>query len=458
MKPFSKQIIYGAGLLLLGLLFGYLIFRPSPGLHNAHDDVSAESTDQHVLEDHTDEEGNIVYTCSMHPSVREDEPGDCPICGMELIPVTSEARDDEYSMVMTEAAVQLANIQTTRVIEEVPVHEIRLPGRIKVDERRLTNITAHFPGRIQELFVNFTGAPIRAGEAMATIYSPQLVTTQRELLTAIRSGGPQSTMAESARAKLRQWELTDAQINEIVQSGEVREDIEIVSPANGYVMSRNFAREDHVEEGAVLFEIANLEQVWGVFEAYEEDLAWLREGDAISFSSRSNPGHQFDATIAYINPVVDPNKRTVQIRANIDNGNSSLKPEMLVKGIVTSSGQEGTRKLIPVSSVLWTGPRSVAFVKDPHADVPVFEAREIELGSRAGDFYIVHSGLEAGEEVVSNGAFRLDSEFQLADRFSMMNRKPGSDAVPTHDHGSMEDMPANEVGIDDDSEGEHGGH
>ncbi|MEX0686816.1 MAG: efflux RND transporter periplasmic adaptor subunit [Balneolales bacterium] len=444
-----NNIIIYLTLLLGGLALGFLLFSDQG-------DNNVSQSHDHDLE-MSSENGVEVWTCSMHPSVREDEPGNCPICGMELIPASTEVTEDDYSMVMTEAAVQLANIQTTTVIEEIPTHEIRMPGRIKVDERRLTNITAHFPGRIRELYVDFTGAPIHAGEAMATIYSPELVTAQRELLTAIQHSGPQSAMAESSRQKLRQWELTDSQINEIIEKGEVRQNMEIVSPVDGYVITRNFAREDHVTQGAVLFEVVNLEQVWGVFEAYEEDLAWLQEGDSISFHSRANPGHQFETTVSYINPVVDPQKRTVQIRADIQNGATRLKPDMLISGTVRSNGSDGARKLIPASSVLWTGPRSVAFVKDTLADVPRFEAREIEVGHRTGDFYIIHNGLETGEEVVFNGAFRLDSEFQLADRFSMMNREPGRGAIPVHDHGNTQEQTEQDTDIEPHEE-DHSGH
>lgn len=449
MTPKTKQLLYGTGILLFGMFLGFVIFGSSnQDLHKDHD---------HNLE-LTEEDGDVVWTCSMHPSVREDGPGQCPICGMDLIPASSEAQEDDYSMVMTEAAVQLANIHTTPVTEDVPTHEFRLPGRIKVDERRLTNITAHIAGRIQELYINFTGAPIRAGEPMATIYSPQLVTAQRELLTAINRSGSESAMAESARQKLRQWELTDEQISDIESSGEVRQNMEIVSPVDGYVISRNITSEDHVNEGSILFEVANLEQVWGVFEAYEDDLAWLQKGDSIKFQSRSNPGNHFDAVVNYINPVVDPQTRTVQIRADIENRNDLLKPEMLISGVIKSNENDGVRTMIPASSVLWTGPRSVVFVKDPIADVPRFEAREIILGNRAGDYFIIHSGLDVGEEVVSNGAFRLDSEFQLADRFSMMNREPGRASIPIHDHGEMQDMPVQEIETNQNHEEDHSGH
>lgn len=396
--------------MLIGLLSGYLLFGSSGQDMHDHDLVM------------TDENGEGVWTCSMHPSVREDGPGQCPICGMDLIPATSEPGDDDHSMVMTEAAVQLANIRTTGVTEQLPMHEIRLPGRIKVDERRLTNITAHVSGRIRELYINFTGAPIQTGQAMASIYSPQLVTAQRELLSAVRRSGPQSEIAESARQKLRQWEMTEAQIDAVISSGEVRQNMEIVSPVDGYIITRNIVREDHVGEGSVLFEVANLQQVWGIFEAYEDDLPWLHQGDTVRFSSPSHPGHVFAAEVSYIHPVVDPQTRTVQIRVDIANTDGHLKPGMLVSGRVNSGGREGPRKMIPASAVLWTGPRSVVFVRDPASEVPRFEVREIELGNRAGDLYIVESGLEPGEEVVTEGAFRLDSEFQLSGRFSMMNR------------------------------------
>ncbi len=416
-------------ILLIGLLAGYLLFGGADE-HDHDEEAVAEEAN-----------GDEVWTCSMHPSVREDGPGSCPICGMDLIPADQVDDDDEddYSMVMSESAVQLAQVQTVAAERRVPEKEMRLPGRIEVDERRITSVTSHFPGRIIDLKVNFTGSRIDQGEAMATVYSPELVSAQRELLQAIERGGEDSRSAESARSKLRQWELTDDQIREIEERGEVEKNMEILSPADGFVMTRNVAREDYVDEGSVLFEVADLDDVWVVMEAYEEDLDWIREGDDFKFASRSQPGVSHEGTVSYVDPHVDPNSRTVRVRADINNAGGELKPDMLVYSELKSESRDGEQVMVPRSSVLWSGPRSLVYVQDMEAESPRFEAREVELGHRAGDWYAINDGIEEGEEVVFHGAFRIDSEFQMQDRFSMMNREPGTGAVPGHDHGDMDD-------------------
>lgn len=442
MNTISKQLLYGTGLLLTGLLAGWFLFSGSAGddNHSGHNLLSQGEIEQHVQDSHTDENGEIVWTCSMHPQIRESEPGNCPICGMELIPARSqgtEADEDNYSMVMTASAVRLAGIQTTPVIQAVPQRILDLPGRIRVDERRITRITAHFPGRVRDLNVNFTGAPIRKGEPMATIYSPELITAQRELLEAAARMERNPRLYESARQKFRLWEFTDEQIREIEESGEVRNELEILSPADGYVLSRNIAEEQHVTEGTVIFEVANLDQVWVVLDAYEEDLHWIQPGDSIFFHTRANPGQQHEATIAWIDPVFDPDTRTVGIRADLVNHGNHFKPDMLVRGTLQSE-MESEKLMVPASSVLWTGPRSLVYVQDTSADVPRFEAREVVLGIRAGDHFVIEEGVNEGEEVVFHGNFRIDSEMQLADRFSMMNRELGSGAIRLHDHRDME--------------------
>lgn len=438
----KQQLLYGTGFILAGLFLGWLLFSGPDGQeeHPDHEQLSQEELEQHVLETHTDEEGNIVYTCSMHPQIREEEPGNCPICGMELIPVGSEAsevRADDYSIVMTEVAMRLGDIQTSPVIRGIPEKQIDLPGRIKVDERRLTNVTTHFPGRILDTKVDFTGAPIRKGEPMVSVYSPELVSAQRELFEAARQKERNPRLYESTRQKFLLWEFSDEQIDEIESRGEIQREIEILSPVNGFVLSRNVADEQYVGEGTVIYEVANLDHLWVVLEAYEEDVNWISTGDLIRFSPRSNPGQNYEATVTYIDPFVNPMMRTVGIRADVENFDHRLKPDMLVRGTL-QAGLESEKLMVPVSSVLWTGQRSLLYVKDTSVDVPRFEVREVELGVRAGDYYVIEEGVEEGEEVVFHGAFRIDSEMQLADRFSMMNREPGSGAVPVHNHGGME--------------------
>ena len=439
----SRTHILSAGLLLvLGLVLG--LWLGSGGGSGAPD--NPQDHDAHVHNDDSAANGNAAangngttWTCSMHPAVRSDEPGSCPICGMDLIPAAEmEEGDDEVTMVMTEAAMALANIQTTPVRVEAPTREVQLPGRVEVDERRITTVTAHFDGRIRDLYVDFTGAPIRAGEAMATIYSPDLISAQRELLQALKHEERSPSAVESARRKLQLWELSEEEIQRIEESGEVQDRVNLTSPVSGIVLNREVSREGYVSEGSVLFEVADLSTVWVIFEAYEEDLDWLQTGQAIAFTRRSNPGNRQEATITYIDPVINPATRTARVRAEVRNPGGRLKPDMLVHGTVSGAGDDA-KHLVPASAVLWTGPRSIVFVRVPDADTPRFEAREVTLGHRAGDQYVIEEGVEEGEEVVTHGAFRIDAEMQLADRLAMMNKEPGTGAVPVHDHGDQND-------------------
>tara|TARA_R100001143_G_scaffold63595_1_gene73217 strand:+ start:34437 stop:36224 length:1788 start_codon:yes stop_codon:yes gene_type:complete len=428
MKITRTNILIYATVLLFGFIIGWLFFGGSHEQDNL-------ATHDHEM---TTENGQEVWTCSMHPSVRSDQPGSCPICGMDLIQVTSEESEDDYSMVMTEASIQLANIQTTPVIREVPQKEIVLPGRVTLDERRISYVTTHFAGQIHDVNIDFVGAPIRRGEVMATIYSPEVVTAQRELIEAYRNRDRNPGMYESVVRKFEFWKFSDQQIQQILERGTVQTNMEILSPVNGFVMNRNVVDDQHVIEGTIIYEVGSLDHLWVTLDAYEEDIAWISTGDAIEFSTRSNPGHIYETVVDYIDPTFNPEKRTIRIRANIENNESHLRPDMLVTGTLTAV-QDEEKLMVPSSSVLWTGPRSLVYVKDNTADTPRFIVREVDLGVKSGDYYVIESGLEEGEEVVFNGAFRVDSEFQLADRFSMMNRQPGTNAVPMgHQHGDVE--------------------
>ncbi len=429
-----KTILGALALLGTGVALGVLLTGGERGPAGADSASTAEHAHQEDA-DAADTGGDEVWTCSMHPSVQADQPGSCPICGMDLIPADQMESDAEYTMTMSESARQLADIQTTEATRETPTREIELPGRVQVDERRITTVTAHFPGRIRDLKVDFTGAPIEEGQPMASIYSPELVSAQRELLEAVRHGGTDDGMAETARTKLRRWEISEETIQAIEERGEVQTEMDIVAPVSGHVLSRNVSHEQHVQEGTILYEVADLSRVWVVFEAYEADLQWLSEGDEVSFELRSDPGTEHTAPITYIDPVLDGNSRTVRVRAEMPNPDGQLTPDVLVQGTVQSDGTQGEQVTVPASAVLWTGPRSVAYVKDPSADAPRFEMREVTLGPRTGDDYVIEAGIEAGEHVVTNGAFTVDSEFQLADRRSMMNPESGTEDRSEHDHG-----------------------
>lgn len=431
----TKQIATIAGLLLTGLFLGWLIFGGTPG-------EEAASIEEHISETHTNAKGEIVYTCSMHPSVRQNEPGNCPICGMELIPVGNAGRagdENPYQLTMTPAAVKLAQIQTTEVVREAAYDVIRMPGKVAVDERKVANISAQFPGRIEELHVDFTGQQVSRGEKLASIYSPKLITAQKELLESARHKESNPVLYEAARRKLALWELPASTIEEIERSGEIKTTVDIVSPVNGIVTQRNISREQYVDTGSLMYHIADLSRVWLIFNAYESDLAGLDKGDQVTFTVDAYPGETFKAHISYIDPILDSQSRTARVRAEAANPGRRLKPQMLAEGIISSRVGQGSKQLlIPKSAVLWTGERSVVYVKKPGTEKPTFEFREVVLGRRVGNQYVVKSGVREGEAVVTHGNFKLDSAAQLAGKASMMNRNPDGTVPGGHNHGSTD--------------------
>ncbi len=429
-----KRIAKITGLILIGLSLGWLLFGGAPD--------HPQSLDEHIEQAHTDEEGNVIYTCSMHPSIRENEPGNCPICGMELIPVSQDDMGEEspYELTMSEAAAKLAEVQTSTVIKDVAVSTHLLPGKIMVDERRLKTLPAHVPGRIEELYINFTGEYISEGQAVASLYSPELISAQKELLEVAKDKKSNPSLYTAARNKLLNWEITEEQINKIEASQAVMNDVDITSKVEGYVIHKMIDVGSHVQQGSTMFRLANLSKVWVMFDAYESDVANIKVGDEVSFTVEALPGQQFTAKITFIDPVLNAQSRTVSVRAEADNNELLLKPNMLTQGRIRSDlSSQGEQILVPKSAVLWTGERSVVYVKKPNTTQPTFEFREVVLGQRVGDQYIVKSGLSEGEEVVTNGTFKIDSAAQLAGKASMMNKTPDGRPVRTGHEGHTMD-------------------
>ena len=388
--------------------------------------------------DHGDE---TIWTCSMHPQVRSDEPGQCPICGMDLVPVsdlnTGAMGADPGEIGMTESAAKLAEIQTLEVERGNPVHELFLQGKVKPDERRVSELTARFGGRIEKLYVSFTGEQVRKGEKLATVYSPELVTAQRELIEAAAYREEQPGLYRAARSKLKLWDLTEEQINAIEENGEPELYFDILTPMSGTVTKKHVDPGDYVREGSPLFEVTDLTRVWIMFDAYESDLPWIRTGDRIAYEIQSLPGRTFNGRVTYIDPFINPETRVAGIRVEQNNPGLMLKPEMFAQGRVESSIAEGSELiLIPKSSILWTGKRSVVYVKVPERDQPTFLYREIALGPESGNRYVVEDGLLVGEEIAVNGVFKIDAAAQLAGKPSMMNPEGGI-APAGHDHGAM---------------------
>jgi len=423
------------GVLITGLFLGWIIFHPSK--EELVHEISMEGHEGH---DHSADESTL-WTCSMHPQIKQDKPGQCPICAMDLIPVSStksEGEDiDTDEIVLSESAAKLAEIQTMTVSKGTPQKSIYLQGKVEADERNITELTARFGGRIEKLFVNFKGQQVRKGEKLGTIYSPDLVTAQRELLEAVSFKENRPSLYMASKAKLKLWDLTDDQIATIEEKGEPQLYFDVVSPISGTVMLRHVALGDYVEEGSALFQVTDLTKIWVMFEAYESDLPWINRRDRVEFTVQSLPGRTFKGQVAHIDPFIDTDKRIANLRIEISNPGMELKPGMFANGLLHSEIAESSNQLlIPKSSILWTGKRAVVYVRVPERESPSFLYREITLGPEAGNFYVVADGLVEGDEIAVNGVFKIDAASQLEGKPSMMNPKGGKVSVG-HDHGSM---------------------
>jgi Cu(I)/Ag(I) efflux system membrane fusion protein len=406
-----KNLLIYLFILAAGLFLGWLFFHHSPDNH-------PENAEHEHLE-----AGEQEWICSMHPQIRQDHPGLCPVCAMDLSPVKKTASMNESidpkAILLSKEAAALANIQTTPVLRSLPVKEVHLFGTVQMDERLLRSQVSHVSGRIEKLYVNFTGETVRKEQVIASIYSPDLLNAQQELLEAVKIARP--VLLEAAKEKLRQWKLTEEQIARIEQTGLVSPQMDIVANTEGIVVAIKGKQGDYVAQGSVLFDLAALSSVWVMFDAYEADLPYLKKGDKLEYTSPALPGRTFSGTVTFIDPVLDKTTRTVKVRVETANPRMELKPEMYANALVRASlKQHGNEIIVPKTAVLWTGKRSIVYVKQL-SETPAFLLREIELGVSLGNAYVVLSGLSEGEEVVTNGVFSIDASAQLEGKQSMMN-------------------------------------
>lgn len=438
-------------------------------------------------------ESNEVWTCSMHPQIRQPAPGLCPICNMDLIPLTGGEGGGLREVSVSPEAAALLDIRIAPVVREPAEAEVRLFGRIDYDERSMNTITSRVAGRLDRLFVDYTGALVQKGDHLAEIYSPDLLVAQRELIEARRAidslpGGAADVVVdtrrrllEAAREKLRLLQFTEDQILKIENAKQPEDHLTLYTPQSGIVTAKLATEGDYVKTGDPLFKVADLSTVWLKLEAYESDLQWLRYAQDVEFTVEALPGKVFHGRIAFIDPEVDPMRRVARVRVNVGNPGMLLKPGMFAEavarsktaadgkvidpsmvgkwispmhpeivkdgpgqcdicgmdlvpaetlGFVTGAATGGEPLLIPASAVLRTGNRAVVYVRLPDEPEPKFEGRQIVLGPRVGDRFVVSSGLEEGELVVTRGAFKLDSELQIRAKPSMMNPDAGLNEKP----------------------------
>jgi multidrug efflux pump subunit AcrA (membrane-fusion protein) len=425
-------------------------------------------------------EEKTLYTCSMHPQVVQDHPGDCPICGMKLVPVRKETasagkarqksgrkvkyykstmmlgeisqtpRKDSMGMDMVpvyegeeetnQISVDPATVQKmgvrTAVVTKGPVRRvIRTVGAIDYNETALADVTTKFRGWIEKLYVDSTGKQVRKGEPLFDIYSPELYTAQNEYVLALNQGS--GGLKASARQKLKLFDISDDQIAELEKTRQPQRTLRVNAPIDGIVVEKMAVQGQMVEAGMKLYRLADLSIVWVQSQIYEQDLGVLKLGQEAEVSLSYLPDRKFRGRVTYIYPTVDEKTRTARVRMEFHNPGLFLKPGMFAT-VELNAEIEPSALLVPDSAVLRSGEKNTVFVA---LDNGHFEPREVTLGPRAeNNTYEVLSGLNEGERVVTSGQFLLDSESQLREAIQKM-LNPNASPTPAQDHVAHQPPP-----------------
>lgn len=459
----------GLGLLALGLIAGVggtLVLRPSHADH-----AKAESGAQAPKKQ--------MYQCPMHPQIMQDRPGDCPICGMALVPMEGEAPKDKGKVVFyrspmnpsltsqvpmkdemgmdyvpvyegdlkggggleSHAAVtidherqQLIGLKTEKVASGSVSGELRSVGRVAVDETRVRKVNVKVEGFVEKLFVDFTGKAVAKGQPLFSLYSPEFVSAQREFLLALRTqkamagGSMQSSggeLLEAARRRLSLWDVPKEALEQLEQSGEVLRALTLRSPIAGTVTAKNVVEGARLTPADIPFEITDLSRVWILVDIYEAELGRTKVGMPAELTTQAAPGRIYRGRVAFVDPVMDPKTRTAKARLEFPNPAGDLKPEMFGEVLLKGQGRAGI--LIPLDAVLDAGTTKVVFVSIGDGK---FEPREVGVGTTVGEKIEIRSGLKAGEEVVVRANFLVDSESRLKAALAHMSQKGANSAQP----------------------------
>ena len=407
------------------------------------------------------------YHCPMHPDFRSDKPGDCGICGMKLVPdeepaataaaLTADRKvlyytdphDPKYKAdkpglnpetgndlvpvyeddptQMPEGTVrispdkqQLIGVKYGIVASDTAGRTVRAAGRVVADETRVARVQTRVEGWIERVFVDFTGKYVQKGQPLLTLYSPEMLATQQEYLLALRSrdvlnNSPVATLrrdsnglVEAARRRMQLWKLSEAEIKQIEETGKPITNITVYSPVSGYVTQKNALSSQRVTPETELYTIVDLSRVWVMADVFEYETGSVQLGQRAIVTTAAHPGRRFPATVSYIQPQLNPESRTLQIRLELDNPGLVLKPDMFVE-VEFSTGTK-SRVLVPVNAVLNTGLRQTVFVDRGNG---FLEPRQVQVGRQFGNEIEILGGLKAGERIVTAGTFLIDAESQL---------------------------------------------
>ncbi|MCB9637249.1 MAG: efflux RND transporter periplasmic adaptor subunit [Sandaracinus sp.] len=379
------------------------------------------------------------YTCGMHPSVRQDGPGTCPICAMDLTPVTTE--EVETGVILVDAARrQRIGLRTATLERRALSRRFRAIGRVVYDETRLTDVSLRMSGWVQRLAVDEPGQHVRRGQVLFTLYSPELYAAQLEYLSALRSRsfadteGGDNPLARAARQRLILLGMSGAQVNRVRARGEAMENVPVLAPATGYVIEKEIVEGAHIEAGTRVYRIANLDDVWVEADVYEGDLTSVRLEQEVTVTLPNLRERTFEGRVSFIYPYLDDERRTARVRVALDNPDLALRPAMYAD--VDFDVELGEGLAVPVEAVIYTGPRRVVFVDLGEGRL---RPEVVELGPRAGDYYVVRSGLDPGDTVVTSGTFLVASESRLRSSLDAWAPSADDDGAETHDQGGSDE-------------------
>jgi Cu(I)/Ag(I) efflux system membrane fusion protein len=378
----------------------------------------------------------IMYHCPMHPTYISDKPGDCPICGMKLVPIDQSPAADSHTghtaaeskvpgyvpVTIPQDRIQSMGITIAEAARMSLDQSFRTFGRVTYDETRIHHIHTRFEGYIEDLYADFTGEYVKEGQPLFSVYSPELYATQNEYLLALRardqkqqskgSGLPNAwggiDLVAAARERLSLWNVGENELRELERTREPSRALVISSPVSGYVTAKTAVHGLKVSPSENLYDIIDLSTVWVLADVYEVNLPFVTVGQPATISLDYRPGKTWHGKVAFIDPTVDPATRTVKARLEFANPNGELKPEMYAHVVI--GGSMGTAVAIPESAVIATGERNIVFVAKGEG---VFEPREVVLGARVRDLYEIRQGISEGEKVVTGANFLLDSESKL---------------------------------------------
>lgn len=371
----------------------------------------------------------------MHPAYKSDKPGVAPDCGMKLVPkyvdeVQAMKDMPPGTVMLSPEKEQLIGVRYAEVRRTDLVRTLRTVGRVEPDDTKIARIHVKIAGWIEKVYLDYVGKLVKKGQPLFTVYSPELVSTQEEFLIARRGqkylgDSPYAEVAagadsllRAARDRLRLWDISDEQIEQLEKTGEVTRAMTLYSPIDGFVTNRNAFEQVYVTPDKDLYEIADLSTVWVYVDVYEYEIPYVRVGQPVSMKLSYFPEKTYTGKVDYVYPTLDPNTRTVKVRLVFSNPAFDLKPGMFANAELKID--YGVQTLVPSEAVLDSGTRQMVFLAKPGG---YFEPREVKVGARFDDQIVILSGLNPGEKIVASGNFLIDSESRLSSATGGMSMK-----------------------------------